>query len=719
MYGSVSPDHPRERAAPRRLGATAAVAAGLVLVACAAVSRGGGRAPNRLSLAVPSWVWVDDDAVSTDDASTSHHANHTRASDDAGSTDDGTATSHRANRTRGSDDAGSTDDDASTSRRSHRSSASDDAGSTDDGTSTSHRANRTRDADDAGSTDDASTSRRGDDDDAGSTVDDASTSRRSHRSSASDDDDDAAASGIVRTTESNGAVQTVIDQDALLDNDAVKKLLETAGLDAYSYSYGELDEYVPRSIVSRVTPSLVEGAVGADALGGYVAFGMGYSASKADGDGVELRAGWIVVMDLYGDIAQISVTYGAYIDTPSITKDAMYRPIALKLANATHFLVTLGEDDAVSGPRMLWDWRADSFTELAGGESNDAHDIAWAAEGEAFWQMDGTTSLKEWGAYDATAKALAHVKTHRLGDPNHAQLVEDDAVAYISSRSTNGIVKVNTTDDATVWVLGGEYGHFNITDFDGTTYPPGATLWAGQHNAEYFGDAEFCMFDNQYDMGNNSRLLCVTIDDEDARLASLTWEYQFDDYSTHFGDNDRLPTGNMLGCYWPMYQYGGNASADQYDERALEVTRPGGAIAWKLDLKGPACDETECERTSGEGWTFYSIERFYEAPLLYNMSCADGKLKFSAHNNFVSRFSRVVRSRARRLSLTHIPLRSPSRAETKQPERGALLRHAGVRRERGRERDLRLHAALARHRRDGPHRRAHRAGQRDHHQHLG
>ena len=79
------------------LGATAAVAAGLVLVACAAVSRGGGRPrPNRLSLAVPSWVWVDDDAVSTDDASTSHHANHTRASDDAGSTDDGTATSHGA-----------------------------------------------------------------------------------------------------------------------------------------------------------------------------------------------------------------------------------------------------------------------------------------------------------------------------------------------------------------------------------------------------------------------------------------------------------------------------------------------------------------------------------------------------------------------------------------------------------------------------------------------
>ena len=615
MYGSVSADNSGERVPPRRrLGATVAVAGGVVLVACAAFARGGGPAPDRLALAVPSWVWVDDTISGDDTTTTSHHTNHTRDSD--------------------VDDA---DDAATASRHSHRSSASDgdDAGSTDDA-ATSHHANHTRVSDDADDADDATASRHShrestsDDNDAGST-DDTTASRHSHRSRASDD---AATSGIVRTTEEDGAVQTVIDQDALLDNDSVKKLLETAGLDDYSYSYGELDEYVPRSIVSRVTPSLVEGAVGADALGGYVAFGMGYSASKADGDGVELRAGWIVVMDLYGDIAQISVTYGAYIDTPSITKDAMYRPIALKLANATHFLVTLGEDDAVSGPRMLWDWRADLFTELAGGESNDAHDIAWAADGEAFWQMDGTTSLKEWGAYDGTAKALQHVKTHRLGDPNHAQLVEDDRVAYISSRSTNGIVKVNTTDDATVWVLGGEYGEFNITDFDGTTYPPGSTLWAGQHNAEYFGEAEFCMFDNQYDMGNNSRLLCVTIDDEEARLASLTWEYEFDDYSTHFGDNDRLPTGNMLGCYWPMYQYGGNVSADQYDERALEVTRPGGEIAWKIDLKGPECDETECERTSGEGWTFYSIERFYEAPLLYNLSCANGKLKFSAHNNF-------------------------------------------------------------------------------------
>ena len=39
----------------------------------------------------------------------------------------------------------------------------------------------------------------------------------------------------------------------------------------------------------------------------------------------------------------------------------------------------------------------------------------------------------------------------------------------------------------------------------------GESVWSCQHNAEYFGDAEFCMFDNQYDMGNNSRLLCVTI----------------------------------------------------------------------------------------------------------------------------------------------------------------------------------------------------------------
>ena len=107
--------------------------------------------------------------------------------------------------------------------------------------------------------------------------------------------------------------------------------------------------------------------------------------------------------------------------------------------------------------------------------------------------------------------------------------------------------------------------------------------------------------------------------------------YKFNDYSSHFGDNDRLPTGNMLGCYWPYYQYD---TGDSYDERAVEITRPGGDTAWQLDVVGAPVTEAEYTRSKGDEWTFYSIERFYTAPLVYNLTCSVGTLSFSTHNNF-------------------------------------------------------------------------------------
>ena len=72
------------------------------------------------------------------------------------------------------------------------------------------------------------------------------------------------------------------------------------------------------------------------------------------------------------------------------------------------------------------------------------------------------------------------------------------------------------------------------------------------------------MFDNEYETGNVSRLLMVTYDpatsydttndsDGDNRTAAyLSWEYPLSENSPHFGDHDRLPTGNLLGCYWPV-----------------------------------------------------------------------------------------------------------------------------------------------------------------------
>ena len=123
---------------------------------------------------------------------------------------------------------------------------------------------------------------------------------------------------------------TVVQAD-LLKEASVKRLLEIVEL-SYSYSYGDLDDYVPRSMVTKLSEELASGDVGAQALGGYVAFGMGSVTNHV------LKAGWVVVMDLYGNVETISITYGALIGTPNISATNMYHPIALRPHSATHFL---------------------------------------------------------------------------------------------------------------------------------------------------------------------------------------------------------------------------------------------------------------------------------------------------------------------------------------------------------------------------------------------
>ena len=103
----------------------------------------------------------------------------------------------------------------------------------------------------------------------------------------------------------------------------------------------------------------------------------------------------------------------------------------------------------------------------------------------------------------------------------------------------------------------------------------------------------------------------------------------------YFGDADRLPTGNILGCYWP-YKYSGREHYDvTYDARAAEVVRGVETeVAWKMDVFGAtACTEETCERSSG-GWKLYSVERFYTAPLIYGAACAHGRVSFATVNNF-------------------------------------------------------------------------------------
>ena len=65
------------------------------------------------------------------------------------------------------------------------------------------------------------------------------------------------------------------------------------------------------------------------------------------------------------------------------------------------------------------------------------------------------------------------------------------------------------------------------------------------------------MFDNAYDDDSNmwpnpsgSRMLIVQVDEVDESV-TLVWEHSMGYNASVFGDNDRLPTGNLLGCAWP------------------------------------------------------------------------------------------------------------------------------------------------------------------------
>ena len=40
--------------------------------------------------------------------------------------------------------------------------------------------------------------------------------------------------------------------------------------------------------------------------------------------------------------------------------------------------------------------------------------------------------------------------------------------------------------------------------------------------------------------------------DEDARVAYMDWELKLEEQTCIYGDNDRLPTGNLLASSWPV-----------------------------------------------------------------------------------------------------------------------------------------------------------------------
>ena len=224
----------------------------------------------------------------------------------------------------------------------------------------------------------------------------------------------------------------------------------------------------------------------------------------------------------------------------------------------------------------------------------------------------------------------------KTSDMNHLQLIEEDTYAIVSSRMTNSIIKMHPKSGKTMWTLGGDKGDFGLFGIDGTFYKSGHSYWRGQHNAQYGGDAEYWMFDNNYEHETQGSRLLIVSSDTETYNASVVFEYETGTYAGEYGDCDRMPTGNVLGCWWQSYE---RTPDRDYDAKVVELDRDSQEAAFEMTIYGAdVChgdDDTTC--TVESSWQMYSVERFYTKPLLYNVTCdrASSSLSFTSFDTHV------------------------------------------------------------------------------------
>ncbi|KAH8072205.1 voltage-gated potassium channel [Aureococcus anophagefferens] len=321
-------------------------------------------------------------------------------------------------------------------------------------------------------------------------------------------------------------------------------------------------------MTARARADLVEKAVGSAASDGYLAFNLIYEDESGS-----LTSSWLVAMAYDGTVRTM---------TPLYEGDALHRAAGLKMWDDDELLLAVGKDTSLDGYAYKWNWRSGDYAKYSTKEI-DIHDVQRANSGALFWALyhEEFAKVGKDGDVEVGWNAVEHTPSDDVWDLNHVQLIEDDDYAILSSRLTNTIYKVKAATGA-------------------------------KHNAEYIGDDEYAMFDNNYDFSSKeSRLLIVKID-EAAKTANVTFDYSTGTYSQVFGDNDRMPTGNMLGCWWPSH----TVTAD--DDACCKVYG-------KKTCESGTCDVEE-------GWLMYSVERFYEDPMVYDVDCGAERLSFATAN---------------------------------------------------------------------------------------
>ena len=242
----------------------------------------------------------------------------------------------------------------------------------------------------------------------------------------------------------------------------------------------KLTDYLPARMVIEFDPTAMEGHVGHDASGGFVAFNL-YNAELAS---------WVIVMDMKGKIISIApAASGRNRDTIG----GMDHFDGLKCRDEEHLLLASNENMTGTGRGFVYDWSDHSYVELGhGGTAIQSHDIQWAHGRDAFWAPMSAScrsgaNVTLWDA--TTGVVLLNMITPNQpcgADVNHAQLLEDDTVVFVSYRAMNAFAKytlnASAHDNANLdYLIGGTKGTWPIVDLINSNgsivYPPGTKVW--------------------------------------------------------------------------------------------------------------------------------------------------------------------------------------------------------------------------------------------------
>lgn len=315
----------------------------------------------------------------------------------------------------------------------------------------------------------------------------------------------------------------------------------------------------------------------------------------------------------------VTDSYAGYLSFWNLETNAEY---TIENINGT----LLGHHDVMYNPIT------DTFVAL-GKNSHEAEGNIWMVDtilefnwkGEILWKWDMSDKVTNYQGTRCTIsdhKELGEVFHFKLGeviDYSHCNTIYWDPntnILYLNSRNLDQVWAIEYPSGKVLWIAG-RNGNFAMYDKHGVQK---CSLWYHSHAFVPIPgeESKFILFDNDLHNLTNpdnklSRMVEVVIDTETWTM-NETWSWQAPRsyYSPIWGDADRLPNGNRLGCFGsrtfrldslPPFPKGG---------AALVEVNEAGDIVWQLAFP--------------KGYGIYRARRFQPSLNLYSPEDITGYL---------------------------------------------------------------------------------------------